>query len=73
MAARSLLAYNPVKIYIVLESLWTPSTLQMESTWTIAGVWTLYVESTWSPSGVQILYLEFTWSPDTVSGVYLDS
>jgi len=52
MAARSLLAYNPVKIYIVLESLWTPSTLQMESTWTIAGVWTLYVESTWSPDGV---------------------
>src|SRR5882762_2149849 len=57
-----------------LESLWTPSILQMESTWTIAGVWTLYVESTWSPPGVYLesirspsgLYLEFTWSPDGV-------
>ena len=38
----------------------------MESTWTIAGVWTLYVESTWSLPGVQTQYQEFTWTPDGV-------
>jgi len=38
----------------------------MESTWTIAGVWTLYVESTWSLPGVQTQYQEFIWTPDGV-------